>query len=231
MASTPIDSMKVKDSGLMKICLAAKSTPDGARERGAAGEGEQLHPHERHAHRLRRGLVLADRLPRPADVRVLEPPVDEHRDAHDQQHEEVEVERIDRRWGPARCRGPAAAGSKKIGRPRDGRDALGAIGEVDGLVEVVGEDADHLAEAEGHEGEIVAVQAQDGQAEQEARSRRHRRRRRRGRRRTTTGAAGRRCRRRSGWPGATRRSPTSRPRPRRRPRSRGRGARPGRRRC
>ena len=27
MASTPIDSMKVKDSGLMKTCLAAKSTP------------------------------------------------------------------------------------------------------------------------------------------------------------------------------------------------------------
>ena len=27
MASTPMDSMKVKDSGLMKICLAEKSTP------------------------------------------------------------------------------------------------------------------------------------------------------------------------------------------------------------
>ena len=29
MARTPIDSMKVKDSGLMKICLAEKSTPTG----------------------------------------------------------------------------------------------------------------------------------------------------------------------------------------------------------
>src|SRR5215471_13628448 len=42
------------------------------REGSAAGEGEELHSHEGHAHGLGCRLVLADGLPGPADMRVLE---------------------------------------------------------------------------------------------------------------------------------------------------------------
>ena len=94
MASTPIDSRKVKDSGLMNTCLAENTTPIDAGERGAAGKGEELHAHQRHAHGLRGQLVLADRLPGPADVGVLQPAVDEDHDDHDdEQDQEVEVAR------------------------------------------------------------------------------------------------------------------------------------------
>ena len=115
-------------------------------------------------------------------------------------------------------------------RPADGGDALGAVREVDRLVEVVGQHADHLAEAEGDDGQVVAVQPQHRQAEQHAGDGRGQRVRRRGRRRTSRAPAGSR-RRRSGWRGASRRSPRSTRRPRRRRRSRDRAVRPGRPRC
>lgn len=45
---------------------------------------------------------------------------------------------------------------------------LWSVGEVEGLVEVVGELADYLAEAEGDDGQVVAPDTQDRQAEDEA---------------------------------------------------------------
>ncbi len=116
--------------------------------------------------------VLADRLPGPADVRVLQPPVDEHGDADDQQHEGVEVERVDHVGARVDPDGLQERGEED-GRSSDGRDALGTVGDVDGLVEVVGEHPDDLAEAEGHEGQVVAVEPQHGQAQENARSRGH----------------------------------------------------------
>src|SRR4029453_7702404 len=44
----------------------------------------------------------------------------------------------------------------------------GAVGEIDRLVQVVGENADDLAEARVEDREIVAVQPQHGQAEQDS---------------------------------------------------------------
>src|SRR5919198_382910 len=130
-----------------------------AREGGAAREGQELHPHERHPHRPRRQLVLADRLPGPADVRVLEPAVGEDDHDHDEQDEKVEVLAIGQ--------------PERRGRAGDRRDALRTVREVDGLVEVVGEHADHLAEAERDDGEVVAVQAEHREAEEDPGDRRH----------------------------------------------------------
>src|SRR5439155_1613573 len=62
--------------------------------------------------------------------------------------------------------------AERHGRPPDRRDPLGAVREVDRLVEVVGEDADHLAEAERHDRQVVAVQAQHGEAEEDPGARR-----------------------------------------------------------
>ncbi len=91
---------------------------------------------------------------------VLEPTVGQDGDAHDQQHEPVEVERIDEigiRIDPEGLQ----ERREEDGRAVDGRDALGAVGEVDRLVQVVGEDTDHLAEAESHQRQVVAVEPQD----------------------------------------------------------------------
>ena len=172
IASTPMDSMKVNDSGLMKTCLAEKRTPT-APAKDAPHAKAELHAHQRHAHRLRRRLILPDGLPGAADVRILEAAVDEHGDADDGEHEEVEVQRIDH-VGVRVDADRAEDGLEEDGRARDRGDALRAVREVDGLVEVVGEDADHLAEAQCHDGEVVAVQPQHGQAEQDAGARRHR---------------------------------------------------------
>src|SRR5499433_3549855 len=143
------------------------------REGSAAGEGEELHSHEGHAHGLGCRLVLADGLPGPADVRVLETAVDEDGDAHDEEHEGVEVERVDH-VGIGLDADGAQEWREEDGRPADGRNPFGAVGDVNGLVEVVGEHADYLAEAQGDEGEVVAVQAQHGQAEEDTRPRGHR---------------------------------------------------------
>src|SRR5713101_5454112 len=152
--------------------LGREEHADRPREGGAAGEGHELHAHERHAHGLRGRLVLADRLPGPADVRVLQPPVDEHGDANDEQHDGVEVEGVDHVGArvDAEC---LQERGEEDGRSPDGRDALGTVGDVDGLVEIVGEHPDDLAEAEGHEGQVVTVEPQHGQAQENARSRGH----------------------------------------------------------
>ncbi len=104
-------------------------------------------------------------------MRVLEPPVDENRRADDEEHERVEVKRIDH-VGVGGYADRLQERREEDGRPADGRDALGPVGQVDRLVEVVGEDADDLAEAEGHEGQVVSVEAEDGQAQENARARR-----------------------------------------------------------
>src|SRR5205823_6144132 len=115
MARTPMDSRNVKDSGLMNTCLAENSTP--------------MTP-AKDAPRPRRQLVRADRLPGPPDVGVFEPAVHEDDQDHDEQDEEVEV--------------LAVGQPERRGRTGDRRDALRAIREVDRLVEVVGQNADHL---------------------------------------------------------------------------------------
>ena len=46
--------------------------------------------------------------------------------------------------------------------------ALGAVGDVDRLVQVVQEHADDLAEAQRHDGQVVAAQLQRGRAQQDA---------------------------------------------------------------
>ena len=55
------------------------------------------------------------------------------------------------------------------GGARDAADAVGAVGQGDPVDQ---NDADNLAEGQGDDGEIVAAQAQDGEAEHDAPQRR-----------------------------------------------------------
>src|SRR5256885_3000147 len=125
-----------------------------AGERRPAREGEELRAHERDPHGLGGHLVLADGLPRAPDVRVLESPIDHDDDGHDEEHQEIEI--------------LAVGQSERRRRAADRRDALGAVGEVEGLVEIVREHADDFAEAERDDRQVISVQAQDGQAEEDA---------------------------------------------------------------
>ena len=92
-------------------------------------------------------------------MRVLQPAVDEDDHHDDEQDEEVEADRVRDLDGQ--------------GRARDGRDAARPVGDVDRLVEVVGEDTDHLAEAQGHDGQVVAAEPEHGEPEQHAGAGRH----------------------------------------------------------
>src|SRR5262249_21488946 len=91
-------------------------------------------------------------LPGPTDVGVLEPAVDDDDDDHEEQDQEGEVLAVRqperRRW------------------PGDGSDPLWAVGDIDGLVEIVGEHADDLAKAQRDDREVVAMQSEHRQAEQ-----------------------------------------------------------------
>jgi hypothetical protein len=55
-------------------------------------------------------------------------------------------------------------------------NALGAVGQVHGVVQVVQEDADDFAEAQRHDGQVVATQLERGRPEQSPKERRQHRR-------------------------------------------------------
>src|SRR5207245_10422958 len=83
-----------------------------------------------------------------------------HEDDHDNDEQDEEVEVL------------AVGQPERRRRARDRRDALRTVREIDRLVEVVGENADDLAEAERDDGEVVAVEAQDREPEEDAGDRR-----------------------------------------------------------
>jgi len=115
----------------MKICLAEKEHADRPGEGGAAGKGQELHAHERHA--MACAAVWSSRIAsQPGRCASPPAPVDEHSDADDQQHEGVEVERVDHVGARVDPDGLQERGEED-GRSSDGRDALGTVGEVDGL--------------------------------------------------------------------------------------------------
>ena len=125
-----------------------------------------------------RGLIFADRRPGPADLRVVQAAGDEDDDDNDHQGEQVKHQIIHIRRTDRMADHAAEDGIEPVdrelrhGRPLDRGDALRAVGEIEGFVEVVGEHPDNLAEAEGDDGQVIAPQPQDRQAEQNAGQRR-----------------------------------------------------------
>ncbi len=152
---------------------------DAAEER-AARVRPRLRPHQRDAHRRRGGLVLADRDPGAAEPRVLQPQRAEDRE--EQQHDrgpEEDVGRLDLVAEIGRVaalqvvRGQEAAGPVREAVAEadrvDRRDPVRAVRQVEaGAEEVVAVARDlreDLAEAERHDREVVAAQAQRRQAD------------------------------------------------------------------
>ena len=118
-----------------------------ARHRRGHDEGDDLAARRVHAHRLRRDLVLADRDQRPPERGVHDAVYDEDR----QGREEVDPEEV-----------------------RELRDA-GVAARSPDRVDVQDEDADDLAEAERHDGEVVPAQPQRRHAHEEPRDGRQQR--------------------------------------------------------
>src|SRR5208337_601610 len=133
----------------------------------------------RYTHCGRGELVLADGCPGAPDLRVLESVCDDDDDDHDHDRDEVEhdvVELVGSDRGPHDWLKETVEEAEEPGgkpRPLYRGDSLGAIREVDWLVEVVQQLADDLAEAEGDDREVVAADAEDREAEEEADDGRH----------------------------------------------------------
>ena len=152
---------------------------DAAEER-AARVRPRLRPHQRDSHRRGRGLVLADRDPGAAEARVLQPQraEDREQEQHDRRPEE-DVGRLDlvaevlrvaalevvRRQEAAGQVREAVAEAERVER----RDPVRPVRQVEaGAEEVVAVARDlrqDLAEAERHDREVVAAQAQRRQAD------------------------------------------------------------------
>jgi len=137
--------------------------PAHAAERRANGKRQQLEAHGVDAHGLRRVFVFADGHPRTADARTLQADAGEQ-DQHHQRGEQVVIE-VNRRQAQAeQVLGAAQVHAEQVHRVDLG-DAFGAVGDVHRAVEVAQQDADDLAKAQGHDGQVVAAQAQGRRAE------------------------------------------------------------------
>ena len=158
--------------------LAGEQRAGEAADEGAHREGQQLEPEGRHAHQLGGVLVLAGRLPGPADAAVLDQHVE---DQHDDDHHEREpvvrdlvadAELQERGRGvrgrrPAtRCssRGCGTSNSSTLG----GRGTSVMPGAAAEPVRVDSGEPDDLAEAERDDGEVVAAHPQRRGAQDDA---------------------------------------------------------------
>lgn len=137
-------------------------------EGGAEGEGEELEPEGVDAHGAGGCLVLADGDPGAADPGLVGAAEDGHDDDREEQHQQVVVGEL------AEFDAQDGVGFSEVEaedfQVRDVRDAVGAVGDVGarGAVHVLHGDAEDLAEAEGDDGEVVAVQPQGGCADDDA---------------------------------------------------------------
>ena len=139
-------------------------------ERRPHCKGEQLDIAGIDAHRLGGDLVLADRHPGASEPGILQPNGDD--DDDDRQDQEQVVVQIDRRdLDVEEGLGLAQAYPGDLDRVDIG-DALRAVGDIDRRVQVVQEDSDDFAEAECHDGQIVAAQPQGRCTEQSTEQRR-----------------------------------------------------------
>ena len=141
------------ERGDIRIDEAIKRAIEHPRQRGDGGaerEREQLHLHHRNADRGGGDFVFANRDPGPADRRVVE--------ALDEKHGEKKHERGDeKRHLPHPHSRPGVEGG-------NGMETDSLVGA--GGVQIADHDPEGLGEPERHDGEIIAAQAQAGQAEQ-----------------------------------------------------------------
>ena len=174
--------LKKKSPGNVALLKRRVVRAGDAAEERAARVRPRLRPHQRHAHRGGRGLVLADRDPGAAEPRELQP--ERAEDGEEQQHDRGPVEDV-RRGDLVPEHGAGAAGQvvgrqeavREVGdvvaeaRRVERRDPVRPVRQVEaGAEEVVAVARDlrqDLAEAERHDREVVAAQAQGREADQD----------------------------------------------------------------
>jgi hypothetical protein len=161
--------------------VGAREGAGEPREAGAQGERQELRRDRVDAHRGGRRLVLPDGHPRSTELRVAQAHADEEGQAQ-QGHDEVQRERRLlvgeddlgppwARYGQRRRvdRVDADVAAGQVGIRADEDRAAEDGGQGEGEVAQVAEDDGHdLAEAQGHDGEVVATQLERGGAEQDA---------------------------------------------------------------
>src|SRR5690606_33968164 len=109
-------------------------------------------------------FILTNGFPGTADTGVLQAHADEHDQKRDQQEQVIVF-----LW-PGN---PYAKQSFRLAEDEvanlegiDPVDPLRAVGDIDGRIQVVHEDADNFTEAQGHNRQVIASQAQDRKAQQ-----------------------------------------------------------------
>src|SRR5690606_32567472 len=134
-----------------------------AAEAGAHRKGQQLDVARIDAHGLGRDLVLAHGFPGTAYARVLQAHADDDDDDGQQQEQVIIVFGSSNAEAEQRLRAPE--GELADGEGIDAVYALRTVGDVDGRIQVVHEDAHDFAEPQGHDGQVVAPQLQGGRAQ------------------------------------------------------------------
>ena len=117
------------------------------------------------AHGFGRDFVFTNGHPSAADARVFEPRT-QHHAHHHQGQEQVVIQGHRGQLKEAQIQTPRQGVAKdrhRINLPQ----AFGAIGDVDGVVQVVQKHADDFAKAQRDDGQVIAAQLQRGRTQQE----------------------------------------------------------------
>ena len=171
-ASRNADSRKTYWSGVTDTSCVRLDRARHPGQEGAAGEGEELEAEDVDAHRLGGLLVLADGHPAATDPAVVQPDEDQDDQAeHEQQQEVVVGEAAQRDAEQLVGLAEVEPEQDQVG---DGRDAVGAVGQVrPGLaVQVDHGDPEDLAEGQGDDGQVVARHPQRRRADDQTEGRR-----------------------------------------------------------
>ena len=170
MQSTKIETCRLKAFGDVAPAWNVIRAARRAAEERADQVRQRLQPHQRDAHRRGRVLVLADRDPGAPEARVAQQ--QRGRDRDPEQHERGpvvpgRVHLLDEVAGQERQRAVHAVAEAEAVDAGQAERAVRQVEAAD-VVAVAHELRDDLAEAERHDGEVVAAQAQRGQADQHA---------------------------------------------------------------
>ena len=167
IASRMIEMAKWKLSARHRCVTGRERRAADAADDGADRVGRQLGPHQRHAHHARRQLVLADRQPGAAEPALADPQRDEDREGG----------RAGRRRGTCTSlsKGPSVAGTPRrwngpVGIGSTGSMPLVPLDRLNPLMSLAVAEhlRDDLAEAEGDQREVVALQPQRRRADDDA---------------------------------------------------------------
>ena len=141
-----------------------KQHPGHTTEGGPHAKRQQLQVAGVDAHRLGGNFVFTDRHPRPSDARGLQSITDQRTDQNQCQKQVVilgDAGQLDKAQVEFFGQGMA-----KYRQRVNLTQALGPIGDVHRVVQVVHEDADDLTKAQRDDGQVVAAQLQGRRAQQ-----------------------------------------------------------------